>query len=62
MIDKVRIESLIKKYEMFLSFCKVFRNEDNVEDIVYQQFLLGKICIYEIVIEDLKELLEEDKK
>ena len=60
MSDKIKmidnsINELGMKYDTLLKACEVFYTGD-LDDIVYQRFLFGKICVYKDILSDLETL------
>lgn len=52
------IQNLIDKYNCFLKIAYISYN-DNDDDILYSQYILGKISAYEYIIKDLEELMKK---
>lgn len=57
-----KIFEFLDKYETLLLTTEIFREPENNDDIIYQQYLFGKKCAYEEIIKDLYELESELKK
>lgn len=58
----MNIKEMLEKYETLYKMAIVSRNGCALpEDVIYEQFIFGKITILEDIIYDLKHIQEERK-
>ena len=50
------IDEFLDKYRCLLSMARISENGCTIDDIVYKQFMFGKITVLKEVIKDLEEL------